>query len=239
MVAPIAVGATWRLLTVPGLCPIPYYLDRWLGIDRVELSASAIERFMNAKTVAVDGGEGYAISDPDAETVADFERMSGALAEERAALERLDDQVVGHVARKAQVDGRVDESFHDQEDVRWPRAADGGGHRHQLLGRGHVGAGNRGGEFDGQAVGTGLRLAEADRGQAGHERVGEHGGQAADDDQLGDQGDAGGFVDLVDDAIDSEGEDFAGVGMFGAFESSSPPGGSREETLRGFAKAMR
>nr|WP_298684978.1 sugar ABC transporter permease [uncultured Dongia sp.] len=33
MVAPIAVGATWRLLTVPGLGPVPYYLDRWFGID--------------------------------------------------------------------------------------------------------------------------------------------------------------------------------------------------------------
>jgi multiple sugar transport system permease protein len=33
MVAPIAVGATWRLLTVPGLGPLPYYLDRWFGID--------------------------------------------------------------------------------------------------------------------------------------------------------------------------------------------------------------
>ena len=33
MVAPIAVGATWRLLTVPGLGPIPYYLERWFGID--------------------------------------------------------------------------------------------------------------------------------------------------------------------------------------------------------------
>jgi multiple sugar transport system permease protein len=32
MVAPIAVGATWRLLTVPGLGPLPYYLDHWLGI---------------------------------------------------------------------------------------------------------------------------------------------------------------------------------------------------------------
>jgi multiple sugar transport system permease protein len=32
MVAPIAVGATWRLLTVPGLGPLPYYLDRWFGI---------------------------------------------------------------------------------------------------------------------------------------------------------------------------------------------------------------
>jgi multiple sugar transport system permease protein len=32
MVAPIAVGATWRLLTVPGLGPLPYYLDEWFGI---------------------------------------------------------------------------------------------------------------------------------------------------------------------------------------------------------------
>lgn len=33
MVAPIAVGATWRLLTVPGLGPLPYLLDHWFGID--------------------------------------------------------------------------------------------------------------------------------------------------------------------------------------------------------------
>ena len=33
MIAPVAVGATWRLMTVPGLGPIPYYLDKWFGID--------------------------------------------------------------------------------------------------------------------------------------------------------------------------------------------------------------
>ena len=33
LVAPIAVGATWRLLTVPGFGIVPYYLDRWFGID--------------------------------------------------------------------------------------------------------------------------------------------------------------------------------------------------------------
>lgn len=33
MVAPIAVGATWRLMTIPGFGPVPYYLDRWLDID--------------------------------------------------------------------------------------------------------------------------------------------------------------------------------------------------------------
>jgi multiple sugar transport system permease protein len=33
MVAPIAVGAVWRLLTIPGFGPIPYLLDEWFGID--------------------------------------------------------------------------------------------------------------------------------------------------------------------------------------------------------------
>jgi multiple sugar transport system permease protein len=35
MIAPIAVGATWRLLTVPGLGPIPHYLKQWFGIDYI------------------------------------------------------------------------------------------------------------------------------------------------------------------------------------------------------------
>ncbi|MBL8133494.1 MAG: sugar ABC transporter permease, partial [Anaerolineae bacterium] len=33
MIAPIAVGAIWRLMTVPGLGPIPYFLDRWFDIN--------------------------------------------------------------------------------------------------------------------------------------------------------------------------------------------------------------
>ncbi len=33
MVAPIAIGASWRLMTVPGLGPIPFFLDRWFDID--------------------------------------------------------------------------------------------------------------------------------------------------------------------------------------------------------------
>lgn len=33
VIAPIAVGATWRLLTIPGFGPIPYFLDKWFGID--------------------------------------------------------------------------------------------------------------------------------------------------------------------------------------------------------------
>lgn len=33
LVAPIAVGAIWRLLTIPGLGPVPYLLDEWFGFD--------------------------------------------------------------------------------------------------------------------------------------------------------------------------------------------------------------
>jgi multiple sugar transport system permease protein len=45
MIAPIAVGATWRLMTVPGLGPIPYYLERWFGID-YRLSLYVDQAFM-------------------------------------------------------------------------------------------------------------------------------------------------------------------------------------------------
>jgi multiple sugar transport system permease protein len=33
MVAPIVVGATWKLLTIPGFGPLPYYLQQWFGFD--------------------------------------------------------------------------------------------------------------------------------------------------------------------------------------------------------------
>ena len=62
-------------------------MARSMGIPAVVGVGPQLEEVMNAKTVAVDGGEGYAISDPDADTVDEFERMSGALAEERGALD--------------------------------------------------------------------------------------------------------------------------------------------------------
>ena len=55
------------------------------------------------------------------------------LGEERRALERLDDEVVGDVAREAEVDGRVDERLHDEEDVRRAGAGHRRGHRDELL----------------------------------------------------------------------------------------------------------
>jgi phosphotransferase system enzyme I (PtsI) len=63
-------------------------MARSMGIPAVVGVGPELERVLGAETVAVDGGEGYAIADPDAYTVAEFERMSGALAEERAALDQ-------------------------------------------------------------------------------------------------------------------------------------------------------
>ena len=62
-------------------------MARSMGIPAVVGVGPELGRVLGAKTVAVDGGEGYAIADPDADTVAEFERMSGALAEELAALD--------------------------------------------------------------------------------------------------------------------------------------------------------
>ena len=62
-------------------------MARSMDIPAVVGVGPALEEALDAKTVALDGGEGYAVTDPDLETVAEFERMSEALAEERAALD--------------------------------------------------------------------------------------------------------------------------------------------------------
>src|SRR5512136_731646 len=33
VIAPIAIGAAWRLLMIPGFGPVPYYLSKWFGIE--------------------------------------------------------------------------------------------------------------------------------------------------------------------------------------------------------------
>ncbi len=58
---------------------------------------------------------------------------AGLLREEGRALERLDHQVVRDVAREPEVDGRVDEGLHDEEDVRRAGPGDRGRHGHEPL----------------------------------------------------------------------------------------------------------
>jgi phosphotransferase system enzyme I (PtsI) len=62
-------------------------MARSMGIPAVVGVGPALEEALDARTVAVDGNEGSAITDPDGDTVAKFERMSEELAEERAALD--------------------------------------------------------------------------------------------------------------------------------------------------------
>jgi phosphoenolpyruvate-protein phosphotransferase len=63
-------------------------MARSMGIPAVVgIGAAALEAALEARTVAVDGGEGFAIPDPDPDMVAEFEAKQGAMAEKRTALE--------------------------------------------------------------------------------------------------------------------------------------------------------
>lgn len=62
-------------------------MARSMGIPAVVGVGPNLEEAFGAKTVAVDGDEGSAITDPDEDTVARFEKASKDLAEERAALD--------------------------------------------------------------------------------------------------------------------------------------------------------
>jgi phosphotransferase system enzyme I (PtsI) len=62
-------------------------MARSMGIPAVVGVGDALEEALNAETIAVDGTAGAAITDPDQDTVAEFEKMSEALSEERAALD--------------------------------------------------------------------------------------------------------------------------------------------------------
>jgi phosphoenolpyruvate-protein phosphotransferase (PTS system enzyme I) len=63
-------------------------MARSMGIPAVVGVGDALSGALDAETVAVDGTEGSVVTDPDQETLARFEEMSRALAEERAALDR-------------------------------------------------------------------------------------------------------------------------------------------------------
>ncbi len=64
-------------------------MARSMGIPAVVGVGAALDRALGAETVAVDGGEGYAVANPDPNTVSEFERKQEAVAEERSALEEF------------------------------------------------------------------------------------------------------------------------------------------------------
>jgi phosphoenolpyruvate-protein phosphotransferase (PTS system enzyme I) len=62
-------------------------MARSMGIPAVVGVGPALEAAFESNTVAVDGGEGYAVLDPDPDTVAEFGRKREAMAEERGTME--------------------------------------------------------------------------------------------------------------------------------------------------------
>ena len=63
-------------------------MARSMGIPAVVGVGPVLEEIFGAEVVAVDGGEGYAIADPDPEALANIERLQKELEEERATLEQ-------------------------------------------------------------------------------------------------------------------------------------------------------
>ncbi|HET7479104.1 MAG TPA: phosphoenolpyruvate--protein phosphotransferase [Rubrobacteraceae bacterium] len=63
-------------------------MARSMGIPAVVGVGPRLEGVFDAKVAAVDGSEGYAVADPDPETVEGFEAKMRTMAEERTALEK-------------------------------------------------------------------------------------------------------------------------------------------------------
>ena len=64
-------------------------MARSFGIPAVVGVGAALKEAFEAEVVALDGGEGYAVADPDPDTVTEFERKREAIAEEQAVLEEF------------------------------------------------------------------------------------------------------------------------------------------------------
>jgi phosphotransferase system enzyme I (PtsI) len=64
-------------------------MARSFGIPAVVGVGAMLEEAFEAEVVALDGGEGYAVADPDPDTLVEFERKQEAIAEEQAVLEEF------------------------------------------------------------------------------------------------------------------------------------------------------
>src|SRR5918992_1507441 len=64
-------------------------MARSFGIPAVVGVGAALEEAFESEVVALDGGEGYAVADPEPDTVVEFERKQEAIAEEQAVLEEF------------------------------------------------------------------------------------------------------------------------------------------------------
>ncbi|MDQ3506658.1 MAG: phosphoenolpyruvate--protein phosphotransferase [Actinomycetota bacterium] len=64
-------------------------MARSMGVPAVVGVGDALEASLGAETVAIDGTEGFAVADPDPETISDFEAKSEEIADEKSSLEKF------------------------------------------------------------------------------------------------------------------------------------------------------
>src|ERR687894_2178952 len=64
-------------------------MARSFGIPAVVGGGAALGEAFESEVVALDGGEGYAVADPEPDTIVEFERKHEAIAEEQAVLEEF------------------------------------------------------------------------------------------------------------------------------------------------------
>ena len=95
-------------------------MARSMGIPAVVGVGAALEEAFEAETVAVDGGEGYAIADPDEDTLSDIERKQAALDEERAELEQYKD-AEAHTSdgRRIEVSANLGSAAEAEDALEW------------------------------------------------------------------------------------------------------------------------
>ena len=95
-------------------------MARSMGIPAVVGVGSALEEAFEAETVAVDGGEGYAIADPDEDTLSDIENKQAALEEERAELEQYKD-AEAHTSdgRRIEVSANLGSAAEAEDALEW------------------------------------------------------------------------------------------------------------------------
>ena len=95
-------------------------MARSMGIPAVVGVGAALDGALGAETVGVDGGEGYAVANPDPNTVAEFERKQEAVAEERSALEEFK-YVEGRTrdGRRIEVSANIGSTDEVEEALSW------------------------------------------------------------------------------------------------------------------------
>ena len=95
-------------------------MARSMGIPAVVGVGAALEEAFEAETVAVDGGEGYAIADPDEDTLSDIERKRTELEEERAELEQYKDaEAYTSDGRRIEVSANLGSAAEAEDALEW------------------------------------------------------------------------------------------------------------------------